>query len=92
MSSFLRSNLWNILILAGVITLTVGEYRESARLKILDIQRLEERVEAAERRGFTERERFDMIYMPRELALAQYAEILRRLKNIEDEIANAQRR
>ena len=89
MNEWLKSNLWHIITTSGLVLLMIGQYVERqdgvAASVQGTVQRLEARVNTIESWVSQERPWLDLVYVAREVSLAQNAEILRRLDSIENE-------
>jgi len=91
MNLWIKQNAWHLITTAGLLAVMAGQVQERQTNVASEVARLERRVSVIEGWHGLERQRLDPLYMSRELATAQQAEIIRRLEVIETELRGLRR-
>lgn len=90
-NGWLRANAWHLTTTAALLFVLAGQWQERQTNVAAEVAKLDQRVAAVESWQGYERSRLDPIYLAREVAIAQNAEILRRLSAIEEELRQMRR-
>lgn len=85
LGDWIRQHFWSLLTALIVVVIAFARLQAEQQTTLELVERLERRMTEAERWQVTERNRLDAAYVPREVAVTQYAEIIGRLSRIEEE-------